>query len=266
MTLSICAFEPATGSLGVATTTGYFAVGVDVPWIHPGVGAVATQGLTEPGYGPTVLELLRTGRPAREALTFALNNDGHADARQVAVVGTTAGTAAHTGQSCIPYAAHAVAGGVAVVGNLLSDAEAIEVALGAYHRAKGPLASRLLAGLEAGDRAGGDLRGVRSAALIVRRSDAPRPIVDVRIDDDDDPLKSLRRLVIRSTAYDHLGRGINAMFEGRRADARLETAAAHGLLPDDEQIKFWFLRAHNRPVTLSPRWKELDQRLRPGDV
>src|SRR5438552_5153577 len=100
-TFSIVARDPVTGEMGVAVQSHWFSVGSVVPWAEAGVGAVATQSFVKVSYGPEGLALMRSGKPAGEALAALLAQDEHSDVRQVAMVDSNGGVAAHTGAKCI---------------------------------------------------------------------------------------------------------------------------------------------------------------------
>jgi uncharacterized Ntn-hydrolase superfamily protein len=211
MTYSIVARDPSSGALGVAVQSHFFGVGPVVPWLDPGVGAIATQATVNVGFGRHGLDLLRAGVAAEEAIARLIAEDGDAHLRQLAIVDATGRVAAHTGAGCIRDAGHRIGATYSVQGNLLrsSDvwpamAEAFESTLGA------PLWERLLAALDAGERAGGDVRGRQSAALVVvsgTQSEAPwdEVLMDVRVDDHEDPLGELRRLARMREAYRLMG-------------------------------------------------------------
>ncbi|MGW4593670.1 DUF1028 domain-containing protein, partial [Amycolatopsis thermoflava] len=175
--------------------------------------------------------------------------------RQLGVVDATGAVAAHTGRSCAPHAAAALGDGVTVQGNMLGDPSVCRAALAAFESADGDLADRILAGLRAGEAAGGDVRGAQSAALLVvsgRRGPAPwaEKIVDLRVDDHPDPLAELSRLLPRSRAFGAVGdvmfaRGLTlGPFEGvepQRLEAHLRAlaSAAEVIGPDNREADFW---------------------------
>src|SRR5215813_3523579 len=160
-TFSIVARDPQTGELGVAVQSHWFSVGSVVPWAEAGVGAVATQSLVDPVYGPVGLDLMRVGRSAPDALKSVLAGDDGREVRQVAMIDATGRVAAHTGSKCI-----AAAGMVtdeknqfSVQANLMAHDTVWPAMAKAYREAKGDLADRMLAALEAAEAAGGDIRG-----------------------------------------------------------------------------------------------------------
>src|SRR5947209_12929118 len=167
MTCSIVAHDPESGQLGVGVQSHWFSVGPIVPWARPGVGAVATQANAEVSYGPRALDLLAGGKSASEALAELLAGDPAAASRQVAVMDAHGQGVVHTGSECMAFAGHVVADGVCCQANIMVSERIWPAMLEAFRGAAGPLAGRLLAALDAGELAGGDLRGRQSAALLV---------------------------------------------------------------------------------------------------
>lgn len=194
MTYSIVARCPATGHLGIAVASRFFAVGALVPWIRGGVGAVATQAFVNPTFGPDGLRELAAGAaPDAIVAAFVARDDGHAN-RQFHMVDAQGRTAAFTGAACVDWAGHRAGAGVSVAGNMLEGPAVVEATLAAYEAAQDlPLAERLLTAMEAGEAAGGDKRGRQSASLTIYR-DQDYPWLDIRADDHADPLAELRRL------------------------------------------------------------------------
>ncbi len=243
MTLSIVARDVRTGQMGVAVLTGYLAVGQKVPWVEPGVGAVATQAITEASYGPETLNLLRLGTDPRGVLSDLLDADPLRESRQVGVVDQAGRTAAHTGGECITAAGHAVGEGVVAMANMVGADGAWNTMLDAYEMADGALTDRLHDAVIAGHRAGGDLRGSTSAAILTVSGDPGEPpwsrLVDLRVDDHPDPVDELSRLLRLHGMYALMGEGINAIYAGRHDQARsaLHAAVEHEL--GDVQAGFW---------------------------
>ena len=252
MTFSIVALDPDTAELGVAVQTCGPAVGAIVPWVEPGVGAVVTQSFTKMALGPEGLAMLRSGLPAPDALRAILAGDPGRETRQVGVVDMSGRTAAHTGDRCVAEAGHVCAPGVSVQGNMLQRPGVWLTMLDAYRDADGDLAARLLVALAAAERAGGDVRGRQSAALIVASGSAAEPAwarrYDVRIDQATHPIEELSRLLRIARAYEALGAAMAAIEASEAIDvldaAALEvslagTTAAYGFAPDDSQVAFW---------------------------
>ena len=146
MTYSIVARDPETGELGVAVQSHWFSVGSVVSWAEPAVGAVATQSIAEPAYGPRLLERLAAGAQPNAALEGLVAEDESARFRQVAVVDATGAVAAHTGDGCIPEAGHLEGDGWSVQANMMASAGVWPAMAEAFASADGPLA-RLLAPL-----------------------------------------------------------------------------------------------------------------------
>jgi uncharacterized Ntn-hydrolase superfamily protein len=245
MTYSIVARDAETGRFGVAVQSHALAVGLLVPWLEAGVGAVATQGWVNIALGPTGLELLRAGSSAEQAVAALLAGDDAPEARQLAVVDVQGRAAAHTGADCIAAAGHLVRDGFTVQGNvLLSDtcwpamAAAYEDALAAGQ----PFVERLLRTLEAAEREGGDVRGRQSAAIMIVEASLQQAawrgrLINVRIDDHPDPVPELRRIVTLEIAYELRNDEGDAAKAGRDAEDRY--AEARRLAPDAYELVFW---------------------------
>ena len=198
MTWSIIARDTATGELGIAVATRFFAVGALVPHIDPAGGAVATQALVNPYLGLDGLGLLRQGVSAGDALARLIGADAGRDLRQLHLMDRAGRTARHTGKSCVEWCGHLERGGISVAGNMLAGPQVVETTADAFLASAGkPLAERFLIALEAGEAAGGDKRGKQSAAIRIHRGEA-WPILDIRVDDHEDPLPELRRVYGRS--------------------------------------------------------------------
>ena len=243
-TYSIVARDSATGELGVAVQSHYFSVGPIVPWAEAGVGAVATQSLVLVDYGPKGLDLMRQGLTAPQALDALLKVDSNPDVRQVAMVDARGNVAAHTGPMCIPAAGQHVGNHYSTQANLMSNDKVWPAMAAAYERASGDLAERLLQALEAGERAGGDIRGRQSAAiLIVKAQSSGKPwqdrVMDLRVEDHPDPLKELRRLVRLRRAYNLEDQGDNFIADKKPEQALEAYAQAAKLAPEIVELQFW---------------------------
>ena len=194
MTWSIIARDETTGQFGIAVATRFFAVGARVPYIAAGVGAIATQALVNPYYGIDGLKLLREGVAPRDVVkTLIAADDGHAS-RQLHVMDASGRIASHTGKECVDWCGHVEGNGFSIAGNMLAGARVLDDTAKAYTEAKAlPFAQRLIAGLRAGEAAGGDKRGKQSAALLIHGKDEWSDL-DLRVDDHADPLAELVRL------------------------------------------------------------------------
>jgi uncharacterized Ntn-hydrolase superfamily protein len=224
-TYSIVARDPVTGDFGIAVQSHWFQVGRAVPWAEAGVGAVATQSFTRVDYGPLGLALMRSGKSAGEALASLLATDPQKDVRQVAMID-------RQGKS------------YSVQANLMDNPNVWPAMAQAYEAASGDLADRLLAALEAAERAGGDIRGRQSAALVVVRAESTgKPwedrLVDLRVDDAEAPLVELRRLLVLHRAYAEMNQGDEAAAKEEWTAAVGHYTKAAQLAPEIAELPFW---------------------------
>ena len=203
MTYSIVARDADSGELGVAVQSRSFNTGAVVPWVEPGVGAVATQSYSEPAYGPLGLALLRAGKTPEQALTGLVAADAEPHYRQVAILDAEGRVAVHVGESCIPAAGYVSGDGFSAQANLVASPRVWESMAEAFTAASGSLARRLLAALDAAEAAGGDWRGRQAGGIVVAPAEGQpwERVVDVRVDDHEDPLAELRRLLDLREAY-----------------------------------------------------------------
>lgn len=245
-TYSIVARDPATGEMGVAVQSHWFAVGSIVTWAEAGVGAVATQSFVDPGYGLKGLDLMRSGTSAPEALRRLVAADKQPDGRQVAMIDAQGRVDAYTGKSAIAAAGHHVGNQYSVQANMMSSGKIWPAMAAAYESTKGDLADRLLAALEAAERAGGDARGRQSAAiLIVKAKSSGRPwvgadrVFDLRVDDNPRPVPELRRLIRLQRAYAHANHGDELMTEQKVDEALKEYEASSKIAPEIQELPFW---------------------------
>jgi uncharacterized Ntn-hydrolase superfamily protein len=194
MTWSIIARDEITGQFGIAVATRFFAVGARVPYIASGCGAIATQALVNPYYGIDGVKLLRDGKsPADIVDTLIATDSGHAS-RQLHVMDAKGRIASHTGKECVDWCGHLAGQGFSIAGNMLTGARVLDDTAKAYADASDlPFAQRLIAGLRAGEAAGGDKRGKQSAALLICGKEEWSDL-DLRVDDHTDPLAELARL------------------------------------------------------------------------
>jgi uncharacterized Ntn-hydrolase superfamily protein len=197
MTWSIIARD-ASGALGIAIASRFFAVGVLCPYVRSAVGAVATQALVNPMYGPAALDALAEGATPAQAIERVIAADEGRAHRQVHLVGADGRTAAHTGASCVDWCGHTAGDNFSVAGNMLVGPQVIEASAAAYrsHSAL-PFAERLIVALAAGDAQGGDKRGKQAAALLIHTTE-DYPALDLRVDDHAEPIQELQRLYRKS--------------------------------------------------------------------
>jgi len=244
MTYSIVARDPETGELGVAVQSHFFAVGSVVSWAEAGAGAVATQSVAEPALGRRGLGLMRDGASAPEALHRLIADDPQEANRQLGLVDRLGSVAVHTGGRCIGAAGHRVAGQASAQANMMRGGSVPDAMVDAYGPARGDRAARLMAALEAAERAGGDIRGRQSAALVVvggqsRGGPALDTRYDLRVDDHDEPVSELRRLLELKRAYDLIGVAEGFASAGDMELALEQYQAAHELQPGNPELAFW---------------------------
>ncbi|OOG21217.1 hypothetical protein B1C78_16480 [Thioalkalivibrio denitrificans] len=243
-TYSIVARDPDTGHLGVAVQSHYFSVGSLAPHARAGVGAVTIQSFAKMYYGSEGLRHMAEGESAGRALRSLLAKDHHADYRQVAMVDAQGTVAAHTGNLCIPEAGHHLGDEFACQGNMLLNKDTWCAMAEAFEGTQGELVNRMLAALEAGEGAGGDLRGKRSAAVIVVNSrftgDPEEDIAfDLRVEDHAQPLTELRRLMVLKKAFQHNNQGGHYLRNSDFESAVQEFSIAESLAPDHQELVFW---------------------------
>ena len=207
MTYSIVALDPESGELGVGIQSRAFRSGGVVPWALPGVGAVATQAFSEKSYGALGLELMRAGKTPEQALAGLVAADPLSSHRQVSMLAADGTAAVHTGDACIPAAGHRIGDGVTAQANCVEGAQVWESMVDAFVAEEGVLQRRLLAALDAAEAAGGDWRGRQAAAIHVVPSEGQPwdTVCDLRVDDHEDPLGELRRLLDLHEGYTALG-------------------------------------------------------------
>jgi uncharacterized Ntn-hydrolase superfamily protein len=279
MTYSIVAYDPEKKQFGVAVQTHQPSVGAVVPWLRAGVGAVATQSLTNISFGPLGLEMLAAGRSAEETLAALVASDPGEALRQVAVIDKAGRAAAHSGAGCIPFFGHQLGEHFSVQANMMLKDTVPAAMAKAYAAAQGHLMARMMAALEAAEAEGGDIRGSQSAAMIVYGSeDKPHwenRVCDLRVDEHAKPIAELRRLVDARLA-DLLSDEGDKQAEAGDLDAALATyAKARQLSADPSEMAFWqaLVLADNhdklaeaatmlKPLfAREPQWEELLRRL-----
>lgn len=278
-TYSIVARDEQTGEMAVGVQSHWFSVGTSVPWAEAGVGAVATQSFVDKSYGPKALALLKTGLSAQQVLDKLVADDPGRDVRQVSIIDAKGNVATHTGKNCIQVASHIKGSNYSVQSNMMLGDQVDEYMSEAFEKSKSkPLAERVLLALEAAQKAGGDIRGMQAAAVIVvpgKITEAwNNKTVDIRVDDAPEPLKELRRIYTVHLAYQHMNDGDLAVEKNDMAKAMAEYKAAMELFPDNLEMQFWtaITLANNKEVDKAlpmlkkiydqdKNWKELTRRL-----
>lgn len=244
-TFSIVARDEATGEMAIGVQSHWFSVGTVVSWGRSGVGVVATQSFVNPAYGPNGLELMSDGMSAVEALQLLIAEDQGRDYRQVAFLDAHGSVSTFTGTHCIASASHIIGDNYAVQANMMLNEDVVPAMSKAFvENGDLPLAERVLRVLQAAQETGGDIRGKQSAALIVV---GPEPVdevwqehqIDLRVDDNNEPLMELERLLRIHRAYEHMNRGDLAVEHQDMAGALREYGAAEAMFPDNLEMKYW---------------------------
>ena len=222
----------------------WFSVGTVVPWAQAGVGAVVTQSFTNPAFGPQGLELLVEGLSPREAVERMVNADEGRDFRQLAVIDVHGNVHAYTGRKCVAEAGHICGKNLSVQANMMLNDTVWRTMAKAFEGSEGPLAERIMTTLEAGESAGGDIRGRQSTAIVVVRGNSTGSVwkdrtVDLRVDNHPEPLEEMRRLLRVHRAYESMGAGDAAMERGDMPEALRSYSQAEVLFPENEEMVFW---------------------------
>ena len=267
--------------MAVGVQSHWFSVGTSVPWAEAGVGAVATQSFVDKSYGPKALALLKKGFTPQQAMDSLTKADPGKDVRQVAIIDTKGNTATHTGSKCIQVAKHIKGYNFSVQSNMMLGDQVCEFMARSFEKTSSkPLAERVLLALEAAQQAGGDIRGMQAAAIIVvpgKPMDSwNNKSVDLRVDDSPKPLQELRRLYNVYLAYEHMNSGDLAVEKNNMELAMNEYNAAMKLFPSNLEMQYWtaITLANNKQVakalpmlktifTKDKNWKELTRRLPP---
>lgn len=199
-TFSIVAVDVHTGEVGVAVQSKFLAVGAAVPWVSADAGAVATQSWANTSFGPNGLAKLRSGLHPEIVLQELLADDADVEQRQVGLVDLNGRSATFTGSQCFPYAGGIAGEGFACQGNILAGSAVVENMAASFSSLEGPLPERLLKALQAGQQAGGDRRGMQSAALYIAKPKGGYGgfndrYIDLRVDDHATPIDELERLL-----------------------------------------------------------------------
>jgi uncharacterized Ntn-hydrolase superfamily protein len=193
MTWSILARD-ADGRFGVAIASRFLAVGALCVHTRRAVGALSTQALLNPLYGPAGLDALAEGLAPDAVVARLLEPDAGREQRQLHLLPAAGAGAAHTGSECVAWCGHRLFDDFSVAGNMLAGQEVLDATAAAFVASAGrPLAERLLDAMAAGEAAGGDKRGKQAAALRIQAGE-DYPSLDLRVDDHAEPLVELRRL------------------------------------------------------------------------
>ena len=199
MTFSIVAYDPEKKEWGVAVQSKFVAVGAIVSYAKANIGAIATQAFVNTSYGPEGLALLKEGRTAEETLKILTEKDPKKEQRQIGIIDRFGNADSFTGKECFDWAGHIVGKNHCCQGNILVSEETVKAMSKAFENTTGDLVDRLFAALEAAQAAGGDKRGMESAAILVVREKGAYDggtdrYIDVRVDEHPDPINELRKV------------------------------------------------------------------------
>ena len=268
-TFSIVARDKVTGEMAVAVQSHWFAVGTSVSWGKSGVGVVATQSFINPAYGPNGFQLMEDGKSATDALKILIAKDEAKDVRQVAMLDVHGNVNAFTGKKCIVYASQIVGDNFSVQANMMLNERVVPAMAKVFRESENlPLAERMIMVLKAAQKEGGDIRGKQSAALIVVGPDKVKDvwkdkIIDLRVDDHDDPIAELERLLNVHHAYAFMNKGDLAVEHNDMKTALKEYGAAQKLFPENLEMKYWtaIALANNKDFKKAlPIFKEVFQK------
>lgn len=279
-TYSIVARDEKTGEIAVAVQSHWFSVGTAVSWGEAGVGVVATQSFTNKSFGLRGLELLKQGKSPQEAMDILLSDDSGKDFRQVAILDKLGRVATHTGKSNIEVAGHANGTNFSVQANMMLNDKVVPAMEKAWkENGLKPLAERMVLVLKAAQNAGGDIRGKQSAALLVFASQASKTpwddkLVDLRVDDNIDPVKEIERLLKVFRAYEHMNKGDYYVEKNEMNSAMEEYNKAMKMFPLNLEMEYWtaITLANNKEIKKASamlariyrkdkNWRELTKRL-----
>ena len=278
-TYSIVARDTLTGEMGVAVQSHWFSVGSLVTWGKAGVGVVATQSFINPSFGPRGLSLLENGLTPELAVKTLLELDEGRKVRQLAILDVHGNVEAYTGENCIVEAGHFVGNNFSVQANLMDKNTVWPAMAEAFKNAKGTLAERMLQAMEAAQKEGGDIRGKQSAAILVVKAKSTGnewedKIVDLRVEDNPNPIQEMRRLLTIHSAYEFMNKGDLAVETGNNVLAKEHYMNAQKLNPTNLEMKYWYAitLANNGELDEAKeilkelfkqnnKWKELTPRL-----
>jgi uncharacterized Ntn-hydrolase superfamily protein len=242
-TYSIVGYDPSTSELGVAVQSRYFSVGSVVPWAKANVGAIATQALPNISYGPHGLKLMKEGSTVEEVIEKLTSVDKGRESRQIGIVDAKGNAAAFTGANCLEWAGSKVGKFCSAQGNILVGKEVVGNMVEAFESTKGDLADRLVVALEAGEKAGGDVRGRQSAALLVVRENAGPfgygdRFIELRVEDNLEPVAELKRLLRIDHVFTLISKADSKFEEDDLKGALLSIREALNIDPNNDEAYF----------------------------
>lgn len=244
-TFSIVAKDSLTGDMAVAVQSHWFSVGSIVSWAKSGVGVIATQSFVNPAFGPEGLKLMADGKTAEEALKILIEADQGRDFRQLAILDAKGNASTYTGNKCVASANHIIGKNYSVQANMMLNDDVVPAMAKAFEENSSlPIAERVVKVLQAAQQAGGDIRGKQSAVLLVVNGSPVEQEwmdkkIDLRVDDNTDPLSELERLLNVHRAYEHMNNGDLAIEHDNMDLALKEYGMAEEMFPENLEMKYW---------------------------
>ena len=278
-TYSIVARDSITGEMGVAVQSHWFNVGAIVGWGEAGVGVIATQSFVNASFGIKGLVLLKQGKTPKQVVDELIAGDEGRDYRQLAVLDSNGNTASYTGSKCVDAAGNIAGVNYSVQANLMLNNKVWSAMEKAFNETSGKLAERMIAALEAAQGTGGDIRGMQSASIMVWKDKSTGEpwndkLIDLRVEDNPNPVAELKRLLLVQRAYEHMNAGDLATEKNDMNLAMNEYNAAMEMFPDNLEMKYWTavtlanngklsdaLPLFNYVFAKDKNWKELTPRL-----
>ncbi|WP_304236196.1 DUF1028 domain-containing protein [Jiulongibacter sediminis] len=280
-TFSIVAIDKQTGEMGVGVQSHWFSVGNVVAWAKSGAGVVATQSFVNKSFGPKGLLMMENGLSAVETLNTLLAADEGREVRQVGMIDIYGNVATHTGANCVDYAGHIIGENYTVQANMMLNKTVPEAMSKAFEASEGQsLAERILLALKAAQNEGGDIRGKQSAAIrVVKIESTGEPwnddyVVDLRVDDHENPIEEIARLLKVQRAYEYMNAGDLYVETGEMENAMKAYNAAMQMFPDNLEMQYWtaITLANNGDIEKADKmlkevylkdenWRELTKRL-----
>lgn len=244
-TFSVVAIDTVAGEMAVGVQSHWFSVGSIVSWAKSGVGVVATQSFVNPALGTDGLKLMEQGVSAKDALETLIESDNGRDYRQVAMLNNNGNVYTYTGKKCVDAASHIIGENYSVQANMMLNDNVVPAMAKAFEEhADLSLAERVVETMLAAQNAGGDIRGKQSAVLLVVNV---KPVenewmdkkINLRVDDNRNPLQELSKLLKVHRAYEHMNNGDLAIEQNNMELALKEYAAAERMFPENLEMKYW---------------------------
>ena len=245
-TFSIVAIDQEAGEMAVAVQSHWFSVGNVVAWAKSGVGVVATQSFVNKSFGIRGLDLILNGKTAEQTLAELLADDDGREVRQVAIIDAKGNISVHTGNKCIDNAGHIKGENYSVQANMMLNSNVPQAMSSAFEKHSNlPLAERVLEALKAAQAVGGDIRGKQSAAIrVVKTNLSTEPwnddfVVDLRVDDHENPIQEIERLLKVQRAYEFMNEGDLMVEINDMGKAMTAYNAAMLMFPNNLEMKYW---------------------------